>query len=198
MTGGAARFAARYPVVWHVIEADGAGAWLADTGLLPAASLLRLAGLAADGANRNDFRTVAIGDGRIAVLRPQVMSDARLVPTLAGSFAGRPEAWRAHINAHVFFWADPRRCDAFRRACARFRARSRTVTPGAPPVALRLDTAALLRRHGEAAFFARINTGSTVRGGARVVRDESTLLPVAQYRSGAVAELAISGPVALA
>ena len=45
MNDGAARFAARYPIVWHVIEADGAGDWLPETGLMPTADLLRIAGL---------------------------------------------------------------------------------------------------------------------------------------------------------
>lgn len=198
MSDGAARFAARYPVVWHVTEAEGAGSWLAATGLLPAAALLRLAGVAADGANRDDFRLLALGAGRVAVLRPQVMADRWLVPTLAGRFTGRPEAWRSHINAHVFFWTEERRRDAFVRACMRWRARSDAAFGCAPPCVLTLDTAALLARHGEDAFFARFNAGSTVRGGARVRRDETTFAPVTGYRSGPVAELAIRGCVELA
>ena len=197
MSDGAARFAARYPVVWHVIEAEGAGPWLAATGLLPAAALLRLAGVDADGANRDDFRVLTLGDGGAAVLRPQLMADRWLVPTLAGGFAGRPEAWRTHINAHVFFWTEERRRDAFIRACTRARARSRAAFGFAPPCVLALDTTPLLAQHGEDAFFARFNTGSTVRGGARVRRDETTLAPVTGYRSGPVAELAIRGCVEL-
>jgi hypothetical protein len=65
----------------------------------------------------------------------------------------------------------------------------------APPVTLVFDTAALLERHQDSVFFATINTGSTVRGGARVRRDENTLQPVSEYRGGAVAELAIRGRV---
>ena len=38
---------------------------------------------------------------------------------------------------------------------------------------------ALLERHGEIAFFATINTGSTVRGGARARRDEDILQALA-------------------
>lgn len=195
MTDGAARFAARYPVVWHVIEAEGAGPWLAATGLLPAAVLLRMAGLAADAANRDDFRMLLLGDGKVAVVRPQLMADRWLVPTLSGRFAGRPDLWRAHINAHVFFWTEERRRDAFVRACMRLRARSDAAPGRAPPQVLAFDTAALLDQHGASAYFARFNTGSTVRGGARVRRDETTLAPVASYRSGPVAELAIRGCV---
>jgi hypothetical protein len=146
-----------------------------------------------DDTNRDDFHRVDLGLGRVAVLRPQQMPDHRLVPTLAGRFAGRPDLWRRHVNGHVFFWPDQRRCGAFLQACIRLRSAS-----VAPPVTLAFDTAALLDRHGSMVFFAAINTGSTVRGGARVRRDENTLRPVIDYRSGPVAELAIRGGVDLA
>lgn len=197
MNQGAARFAARYPIVWHVIEPEGAGPWLAATGLLPAASLLRLAGIAADGANRDDFRRVAFGHGHVAILRQQVMPDRWLTPTLAGAYAGQPTAWRSLINAHVFFWTEERRRDAFVRACMRLRARSHTAPCAAPPRILAFRTTALLQQSCRNAFLTRINAGSTVRGGARARRDESTFTRVEQYRGGPVAELAIRGHVML-
>lgn len=187
MNDGAARLAVRYPRVWHVIEADGAGPWLAETGLLPAAELRCC------GANRDGFERVDLGDDRAAVLRPQQMPDHRLLPTLAGVFAGRPELWRRFVDRHVFFWTESRRRDAFSRACIRLRG-----TGWPPPVVLAFDAAALLEWHGAIAFFATINTGSTVRGGARVRRDENTLRPVTEYQSGAIAELVIRGRVELA
>lgn len=186
MTDGAARFVARHPCVWHVMEAEGTGPWLVETGLLPAAELQQSHG------NRDDFHRVTIGDA-VAVLRPQQMPDHRLLPTLAGAFAGQPELWRRHVDRHVFFWTETRRRDAFARACIRLRR-----TPGPPPVALALNTAALLARCDAIAFFATINTGSTIRGGGRTRRDEHTLRPLTMYRSGAVAELAIRGRVDLA
>ena len=193
MSDGAARLAARYPRVWHVIEADGAGPWLIENGLMPADELRRRAALPETGPNRPGFQRIDLGGGCAAVLRPQLMPDHRLTPTLRGGFAGRPDLWRQHVDQHVFFWADARRCDAFTRACIRLR------TPAAePPVTLAVDTAALLERHGPIAFFATVNTGSTMRGGARVRRDETTLRPVGDYRSGSVAELAIRGRVELA
>jgi hypothetical protein len=193
LNDGAARFAARYPCVWHVIEADGAGDWLTGTGLFPTIELRRRAGLPSSGANRDDFQYVDLGGGRIAILRLQQMPDHRLLPALAGAFTGSPHLWRQHVDQHVFFWAEQHRRDAFIRACARLRA-----APRRPPVTLAVQTSALLARHGRIAFFATINTGSTVRGGARARRDESTLRPVADYRSGPVAELAIRGRVDLA
>jgi hypothetical protein len=191
MTDGAARFAVRYPSVWHVIEADGAGAWLSRTGLLPAAGLRRVAGLPCSGANRDDFQCIDIGGGGTAVLRPQQMRDQRLLPALAGAFAGRPDLWRRHVDRHVFFWTEERRRDAFARACTRLRDAPR------PPVTLTIDTSELLDRHGLIAFFSTINTGSTVRGGARARRDEGTLRPIGDYRAGPVAEMAIRGRVDL-
>jgi hypothetical protein len=139
------------------------------------------------------FHRIELGHGRVAVLRPQQMPDHRLLPTLAGAFAGRPAQWRRHVNSHVFFWTDQRRCGAFLQACIRLRNGS-----APPPVTLALDTAALLERHGTIACFATINTGSTVRGGARTRRDENTFRSVIDYRSGPVAELAIHGRVDLA
>ena len=186
MNDGAARLAARYPCVWHIIEADGAGDWLLETGLIPAADVRD------DGANRDNFHPIDLGQGRTAVLRPQQMPDHRLLATLAGCFTGRPELWRRHVDQHVFFWAEQRRRDAFIRACVRLRS-----PPNQPPVTLAIDTAALLARYASIAYFATMNTGSTVRGGARARRDETTLRPVADYRSGAVAELAIRGRVDL-
>jgi hypothetical protein len=168
------------------MEAEGAGEWLTEMGLLPAASLRP------GGANRTDFEAIDLGSGRTAILRPQQMPDHRLIATLAGEFTGQPARWRQHVDRHVFFWAEARRRDAFVGACIRLRS-----LPGRLPITLTIDTAALLERHGEFAFFATINTGSTVRGGARARRDEDTLRPVADYRCGPIAELAIRGRVDL-
>jgi hypothetical protein len=191
LSDGAARLAARYPLVWHVMEADGAGPWLRESGLLPA-DVLR------EGTeNRGRFVSIALHNGGVAVLRPQQMPDAHLLPTLAGRFAGRPACWRRHVNRHVFFWAEARRRDAFTRACMRMRADAGAPPAGAPPVVLIFDTAALLERHKDKVFFATINTGSTVRGGARARRDENTLQPVSAYHGGTIAELAIRDRVDL-
>lgn len=192
MNDGVTRFTSRYPFVWHVIEADGAGDWLTETGLLPTAELFRIAGVTDDGANRDDFRTLPLGHGRIAIIRPQVMPDDRLLPTLAGTFRDRPNAWRQHINSHVFFWTEPRRRDAFLRACQRLRRHADA------PVVLKFETAQLMDCHSGCVFWSRINTGSTVRGGSRARRDGNTLQPMVSYRSGPVAELAVHGRVTVA
>jgi hypothetical protein len=180
------------------MEAEGAGPWVQDMGLLPAAALCDLAGVAPDGSNRDDFQHINLGAGRTAVLRLQQMADRRLRPTLAGSFRDRPELWRQHIGSHVFFWATEERRDKFIAATERDRARRPRELSVWPPVIFEIKTAALLDRCGEFAYFATFNTGSTVLGGARARRDENTLRSVADYRSGPIAELAIRGRVDLA
>jgi hypothetical protein len=197
VTDGAARFAARYPVVWHVIECDGAGPWLETLGLLPTRDLYHLAGTPEDGRNRDDFRRLDLGQGRVAVLRPQLMADHLLAASLAGSFTGRPDRWRQLINAHVFFWPEARRRDSFVDACRRLRVDSRVTPTQAAPRAIAFDTAALLTQCGADAFYARINTGAALRGGARARRDDTAFASLADYRSGRAAELAIRGPVML-
>jgi len=191
MIGGEG-FAARYPLVWHVIEAEGAGC----ESLYPAATLRRLSGLPADSTNRNDFQHLTLPDGVSAVLRLQLMPDERLVPTLTGAFSGRPDLWRAHIDQHVFFWVSADRCDRFLRACVRLRTHH-APAPVAAPVVMAIDTASLLAAHADTAFFSRINTGSTARGGARTQRDETTLRPMHSWRGERVVELAIRGTVPL-
>ena len=177
-----------------MIEAEGLPG-VARHGLLPASSLRAVAGVADSGANRDDYDPLALPGGGTAVLRFQIMADAKLLPSLAGAYAGKPDLWRAHINSHVFFWADPARRDSFIRANLRERARSRAAPSTARPVVFAFDTPALLATLGPSAFFSTFNTGSTVRGAARARRDEGTFRPVAEYRSGPAAELAIRGPV---
>ena len=195
---GAARFAARFPVVWHVVEADGL-AGIEAHGLLPAAELMRRAGLPANDCNRDDFLRVPLGpgsaDGPAAVLRFQLMADAKITPSLHGAFAGQPARWRALINSQVFFWPDPARRDSFLRACVRDRRRSRAVPLDAPPVVLAFRTETLLAAQADDAYYATFNTGSTVRGAARARRDEATFHPIAGYQSGPVAELAIRAAI---
>ena len=191
---GAERFCARIPRVWHVIEAEGLDA-ARRHGLLPTAALLDLAGRSADGVNRPDFVRLFLPGGP-AVLRPQLMRDEHLAPTLHGAYAGQPALWRALIDRHVFFWASEARRDGFLRASVRERARSPAARSPEPPVLLEFEVRHLLAAHG-AAVFSVINSGSTVRGGARTRRDEHTFRPVADYARGPVAELAIPGRVAL-
>jgi hypothetical protein len=186
------RFAARHPCAWHVTEAEGANC---ET-LYPAAVLRCLAGLPADRANRDDFQHLTLPDGSSAILRPQLMPDARLEPVLAGAFAGQPDAWRDHINQHVFFWLQEDRRDSFISACVRFRARGASG-PVPAPIVIELDMRRLLNAHCQTAFFSRINSGSTVRGGARARRDETTLCPLSSWRGERAVELAIRAPVPL-
>ena len=191
---GLARLTNRFPVVWHVAEADGLAA-IEALGLLPTAELRQMAGVAASGQNRDDYVPLLLPGSRTAVPRFQLMADAKIAGSLAGGFAGRPAAWRALIDSHVFFWADPARRDGFARATQRERRRSRAAPSEAPPVVLAFDTLALVTPHLADAYYSTFNTGSTVRGAARALRDEHTFRPVAAYRSGPVAELAIRAAI---
>lgn len=189
---GAERLARRHPRVWHAIEADGEPLARA-IGLLPASRLRALAGTAPCALNRDGFERLML-DGGVAILRFQQMPDARLMPTLRGRYAGRPDLWRAMVDNHVFFWAAEDRLVRFLAATARERRRAQ---PGAPePVVLWFDTARLLAEHGTATLYTTINSGSTV-GRGRARRDERTFRPVAEYARGPVAELAIPGRVGL-
>ena len=183
-------------MVWHIVEADGL-AGVEAHGLLPAAELLRRAGLPPNDRNRDDFLRVPLSpgttDGPAAVLRFQLMADAKIAPSLQGAFAGQPARWRALIDSQVFFWPDPARRDSFLRACVRDRRRSRAAPLDTPPAVLAFRTEALLAAQGDNAYYATFNTGSTVRGAARARRDENTFRPVASYRSGPAAELAVRG-----
>lgn len=193
---GAERLAARCPCVWHAIEAEGLPT-ARRLGLLPAASLRALAGVLPSDGNRPAFERLALpdlGNTGPALLRFQQMEDARLLPTLHGCYAGHPGRWRAMLDRHVFFWAAEDRLTRFIAATVRERRRAEPEAPD--PIILRFETAALLAEHGETAVFTTINSGSTA-GRGRARRDENTFRPVAAYRSGPVAELAIPGRVAL-
>ena len=198
MTDGAARIAKRYPIVWHVIEAEGAVADPHELELLPAAELRRHVGYTGAAANRDDFEAIELGQGQLAVLRPQQMPDQRLARSLGGgAYAGQPDRWRQHVDCHIFFWACENRRDRFVAACRRGRARSTSLHSLRAPVTLAVDTAMLRGRYGAIAYFATFNTGSTVRGGATAPRNEGTYRPIADYHRGNVAELAMRGSIRL-
>ena len=183
----------RHPVVWHVVEAEGLPG-VEASGLLPAAELRRLAGAPGTDGNRDDFVPLQLPGGP-AVLRFQQMADAKLLPSLAGAYAGQPARWRAMIDSHVFFWADPARRDSFIRATRRERARSPGAASDTPSAVYAFHTGALLADLPDVAFYSTFNTGSTVRGAARARRDEDTFRPTTAYRSGPAAELAIRSAV---
>lgn len=193
MSGGLTGFAARYPLVWHVIEAEGAGCRT----LYPAATLRNQCGLPADSANREAFQRLELPGGGTAILRLQQMPDERLSPSSSGAFSGQPDLWRDHINQHVFFWAVADRRDRFLSACVRLRAHGASDNSAKRPVIIAVATTFLLTAHAEAAFFSRFNTGSTVRGGRRARRDETALRPVHTWNGERAVELAIRGPVTL-
>lgn len=135
-------------------------------------------------ANRTGFTTLRHPVHGMAALRRQKMPDGPLAGALAGSDTS-PAQWRRHINAHVFFWLDPARVEGLRQA-----------DPARPQVALRIDLARLLHRHGPAARLTPFNTGAVRHAGHR--RSLADWHPIGAYadpRGRPPVELAIPGGV---
>ena len=199
LSDGAARLAARYPRVWHVIEADGAGAWLTETGLLPAADLYRLAGLEADGANRDAFPADRAGpgpdrhpapaiDGGSAsrrhigwqLRRPSRLPGAGISMHMCSSGRNRDGATVSSVPAHGcgHAAASSSGCGTPARACDRHLNAALAATAQAP---------FSLASTRVPCFAVAPASGATTR----------PLCRLANYRSGPVAELAIKAPVML-
>ncbi len=134
--------------------------------------------------NRASFTTLRHPIHGTAELRRQAMPDGKLAGALAGSGTS-PAAWRRHVNSHVFFWLDQRRAEGLRAA-----------DPGRPQVALRIDLAGLLDRHGAAARLTPMNTGAVRHAGhRRSLADWHALGAYADPRGRPPVELAIPGAV---
>ncbi|WP_338664440.1 hypothetical protein VQH23_04575 [Pararoseomonas sp. SCSIO 73927] len=176
---GAARFAARFPLLFHVTDPEALPGIRRD-GLLSAAALVALykvpeperPALLEHNRGRGNFTRLHRDGLPGATLRDQWMPDAPLAQTLHGTYANNPTAWRRHINAHVFFWLNRPQAERLARVN---RARAQTV--------LAFDTARLLAAHAGHAFTTPINTGiaTGLYGRPGSPRDETTFQPVAAY-----------------
>lgn len=134
--------------------------------------------------NRAGFATLRHPIHGTAELRRQKMPEGTLGGALAES-GTNPAQWRRHVNAHVFFWLDPKRVAALRGA-----------DPARPQLALRLDLRRLLARHGVTARLTPMNTGAVRHPGHR--RSLADWHPVGAYadpKGRAPVELAIPGAV---
>jgi len=174
-----ARFAARYPRLFHVTD-PAALPGIAAHGLLSAAGLVALyevpepdrPALLSGNRGRNTFTPLAREGLPGATLRDQWMPDAPLAETLRGTYANDPAAWRRHINAHAFFLLSEN--DAARLA---------RVNRARAQITLAFETAPLLAAHAVRAFTTPINTGIArgLYGRPGSPRDEHTFQPVANY-----------------
>ncbi|MBP0493826.1 DUF7002 family protein [Pararoseomonas indoligenes] len=175
----AARFAARFPTLFHVTDPE-ALPGIATNGLLSAAALVALyevrepdrPALLEHNRGRGNFTRLHREGLPGATLRDQWMPDAPLAQTLHGTYANDPTAWRRHINAHVFFWLNKPQAERLARVN---RARAQTL--------LAFDTARLLAAHADHAFTTPINTGIAqgLYGRPGSPRDEHTFQPIASY-----------------
>ncbi|MCR0985652.1 DUF7002 family protein [Roseomonas populi] len=175
----AARFAARFPVLFHVTDPE-ALPGIAANGLLSTEALVALydvppedrPALLDHNRGRGNFTRLHREGLPGATLRDQWMPDVPLTQTLRGAYANDPIAWRRHINAHVFFWLNKPQAERLARVN---RARAQTV--------LAFDTARLLAAHASHAFTTPINTGIAqgLYGRPGSPRDEHTFQPVTAY-----------------
>lgn len=182
--------------VFHIAEASN---WpsIERQGLLPADALLERAhpGEVALARKHRPKHTVLPTGVHIRDQAP--MPEKALASCLVGMV---PPQWYALVNAHVFFWLDPRRLNRQRAACG-----------PRPQVVATVRTADLLSHHGKAVYVTPFNIGYALRKPAR--RGVATLVPYATWlesgwstetaamggsvrsRAHAPAELLVRGPI---
>jgi len=180
--GGLEGFCRRYPVLFHVTD-PGALPGIEQDGLLSSEALVALYGVPASerpallraNRGRNNFHRLQGAGCPGATLRDQWMPDPQLGQCLRGGYAGRPDDWRALINAHCFFWLSAEQAGRLSRAN---RARNQVV--------LRFDAASLLAEHGSRASTTPINAGIALGlyGRPGSPRDEHTFRPVDEFPRG--------------
>lgn len=193
---GLARFARRFPVLYHATWPEAVPA-IRARGLLSAEALADLYGLAGaaraaaleEDRGRGNFVRLSAPGLPDAVLRDQWLPGARLAPALTGPWAGDARGWRRLINAHVFFWLSREGAERLARAD---RSRAQVV--------LAFDAASLLAAHEGRAFTTPINAGSAfaLYGRPATPRGEGTLRPASEYPRGdgrAPKELLVRGGV---
>lgn len=166
-------FAQCYPTVWHLTE-TGSLASIREHGLLSTSALLdlhRVTGPDRDAAeSTRRFRAVELTSaaGR-AVLRDQLpMTDRTLAAVLVGM---PPTDWYRLLNGKVFFWVSRARLDRHRAA---------RTNRDRPHDLLIVDTAELLRRHGDRVTLSPVNSGAAFPL-SRLPRGRETFRPLSSY-----------------
>lgn len=169
----AEEFVRRYPEVWHLAEV-GSMPSIHDHGLLSTSALLdlhRVTGpdrVAAESTRRARAVELTSAAGR-AVLRDQLpMTDRTLTAVLVEM---TPTDWYRLLNGKVFFWVSLTRMTKHREA--------RTNRDRAHDL-LTVDTAELLRRHGDRVTLSPINSGAAFPL-SRLPRGRDTFRSLAAY-----------------
>jgi hypothetical protein len=150
--------AARWPQLFHMAEA---GSWpsIARGGLLSTTALLDRFEIEGEGrvaiessrrAEAAEIEHPALGTAWIRDNKP--INETVLRRTLSGMSLDR---WYETLNCRVYFWLTRERLDRLRSARP-YRDRPHDI--------LTIDTAALLRAHGEEVELAHLNTGAVHRG----------------------------------
>jgi hypothetical protein len=170
----AAYIAARWPRLFHMAEA-GSWASIAQDGLLSTTALLNrfeIEGperVAIESRRRREAAEIehpALGSAWIRDNRP--INETVLRRTLSGMSLDR---WYETLNGRVYFWLTRERLDRL-RAARPYRDRAHDI--------LTIDTAALLRAHGEEVELAHLNTGAVHRG-ANYPRGAGTFRRISDY-----------------
>ena len=190
--------ATTYPQLFHLTHVSNVPAILA-LGLWCTSDLLELCGVAGperrliEAANRRESVRLECAEyGDIVIRDQKPMTDAGLTAALRDGLT--PEDWYRTVNAHVFFWVDPRRVDTLLAARA-YRAERHALFVA--------STAELLQRCGGRAVLSPLNTGATMP--MPHPRGLDCFVPIPAYpfaerrrRRGwrnAVVELAIQGSI---
>lgn len=173
-TLSAAYIAARWPRLFHMAEA---GSWpsIARDGLLSTTALLdrfeiegpvRVAIESRRRAEAAEINHPELGSAWIRDNKP--INETVLRRTLLGMSLDR---WYETLNGRVYFWLTRERLDRLRTARP-YRDRPHDI--------LTIDTAALLRAHGEEVELAHLNTGAVHRG-ANYPRGAGTFRRIGDY-----------------
>jgi hypothetical protein len=168
-----ADFAAYYPRLYHMAEAD---TWdsIQRHGLLSTTALLDLYQVNGDHRREIERRhrpaSVEISHfhhGRAVIRDQKPLRESALRMCLVGM---TPHQWYGVLNRHVFFWVTEGRLISLLNARA-YRDRKHTV--------LTIDTARLVKRHAAHMRLSPINSGSTIYKPQE--RGRGTFLPFARY-----------------
>jgi len=166
--------AERWPRLFHMAE-SGSWAAIAQEGLLSTSALLdrfEVRGrerVAIESRRRSEAVQIhhpTLGSAWIRDNKP--INETVLRRTLSGMDLAR---WYETLNGRVFFWLTRERLDRLRRARP-YRERPHDI--------LTIDTAALLRSHGEEVELAHLNTGAVHRG-ANYPRGAGTFRRIGDY-----------------
>ena len=178
----------RHPLLFHMAE-DGAWPSIMKRGLMTTSGLLDLFDITGEQREsierrqrRSKVRLHNPSLGSVVIRDQRPLPDSKLATCLLDGL--KTADWYAMLNERVFFWLTTRRLETLLQARA-YRSEPQTV--------IAVDTAQLLKRHGDRVELSPINSGS-VMPMARP-RGLATFQSVTDYDRKEIAELAVKGGV---